>query len=86
VGVGKTFLVQALGAAAVRAGHSVVFTRADALLKELSQARADHSYERVFRRHLAPDLLILDDFALHRLRVRTCTTSSSSGIVTRVSP
>ena len=35
VGVGKTFLVQALGAAAVRAGHSVVFTRADALLKEL---------------------------------------------------
>lgn len=67
VGVGKSFLVQALGAAAVRAGHSVVFTRADALLKELSQARADHSYERVFRRYLAPDLLILDDFALHRL-------------------
>lgn len=67
VGVGKTFLVQALGAAAVRAGHSVLFTRADALLKELSQARADHSYERVFRRYLAPDLLILDDFALHRL-------------------
>lgn len=67
VGVGKSFLVQALGAAAVRAGHSVVFTRADALLKDLSQARADHSYERVFRRYLAPDLLILDDFALHRL-------------------
>ena len=43
------------------------FTRADALLKELSQARADHTYERVFRRYLAPDLLILDDFALHRL-------------------
>jgi DNA replication protein DnaC len=65
--VGKSFLVQALGAAAVRAGHSVVFTRADALLKELSQARGDHTYERVFRRFLAPDLLILDDFALHRL-------------------
>ena len=67
VGVGKTFLVQALGAAAVRAGHSVLFTRADALLKELGQARADHTYERVFRRFLIPDLLILDDFALHRL-------------------
>ena len=63
----KTFLVQALGAAAVRAGHSVVFTRADALLKDLGQARGDHTYERVFRRYLAPDLLILDDFALHRL-------------------
>jgi DNA replication protein DnaC len=67
VGVGKTFLVQALGAAAVRAGHSVVFTRADGLLKDLGQARGDHTYERVFRRYLAPDLLILDDFALHRL-------------------
>ena len=66
VGVGKSFLVQALGAAAVRAGHSVVFTRY-ALLKDLSQARGDHTYERVFRRFLAPDLLILDDFALHRL-------------------
>ena len=54
MGVGKTFLVQALGAAAVRAGHAVVFTRANALLKELSQPRADHSYERVFRRYLAP--------------------------------
>ena len=51
----------------MRASHSLVFTRADALLKDLSQARADHTYERVFRRYLAPDLLILDDFALHRL-------------------
>lgn len=67
VGVGKTFLVQALGAAAVRAGHSVLFVRADALLKELGQARADHTFERVFRRYLVPQLLILDDFGLQRL-------------------
>jgi len=73
----KHFLVQALGAAAVRAGHSVVFTRADALLKDRGQARGDHIFERVFRRYLAPDLLILDDFALHRLslsKARTCMT------------
>lgn len=67
VGVGKTFLAQALGAAAVRAGHSVLFSRADRLLKELAQARADHSFEAVFRRFLAPELLVLDDFGLHRL-------------------
>jgi DNA replication protein DnaC len=67
VGVGKTFLAQALGAAAVRAGHSVLFTRADALLKELAQARADHTFERVFRRYLVPQLLLVDDFGLHRL-------------------
>lgn len=67
VGVGKTFLAQALGAAATRAAHSVLFRRADLLLRELGQARADHSFEAVFRRYLAPDLLILDDFGLHRL-------------------
>jgi DNA replication protein DnaC len=67
VGVGKTMLAQALGSAAVRAGHSVRFTRADALLKDLSQARADHSFEKTFRGYLAPELLIVDDFGLQRL-------------------
>lgn len=67
VGVGKTFLAQALGVAAVRAGHSVLFTRIDALFKDLAQARVDHTLERAFRRYLTPDLLILDDFGLHRL-------------------
>lgn len=67
VGVGKTFLAQALGAAATRASHSVLFRRADLLLRELGQARADHSFEAVFRRYLTPDLLVLDDFGLHRL-------------------
>ncbi len=67
VGVGKTFLAQALGAAAVRAGHSVLFVRADAMLRELNQARADHTLEKTFRRFLAPELLIVDDFGLHRL-------------------
>ena len=63
VGVGKTFLAQALGAAATRAGHSVLFRRADLLLRELGQARHDHSFEEVFRRFIAPALLVVDDFA-----------------------
>lgn len=67
VGVGKTFLAQAIGVAAVRAGHPVLFTRADALFKDLAQARVDHSYERAFRHYLAPELLIIDDFGLRRL-------------------
>jgi len=44
-----------------------VFTRADALLKVLHQARADHSFDKAFRRFLAPELLVLDDFGLQRL-------------------
>jgi DNA replication protein DnaC len=67
VGVGKTFLACALGHAACRAGRDVLFLRADHLLQDLHQARADHSTERVFRCLLAPDVLIVDDFALRRL-------------------
>jgi DNA replication protein DnaC len=67
VGVGKTFLACALGHAACRAGHEVLFLRADHLLQSLHQSRADHSTEKVFRKLLAPDVLIIDDFGLRRL-------------------
>jgi len=67
VGVGKTFLACALGHAACRAGHEVLFLRADHLLQQLHQSRADHSTDKAFRRLLAPDLLIVDDFGLRRL-------------------
>src|SRR5579864_961914 len=63
----KTMLAQCLGSAAVRAGHSVVFTRVDALFKELLQACADHTLDKTFRRFIAPELLLLDDFGLQRL-------------------
>lgn len=41
--------------------------RPDSLFRDLAQARVDHFYEKAFRRYLAPELLIVDDFALHRL-------------------
>ena len=66
-GVGKSFLAQALGHAAVRAGYSVRFIHADDFFKAMNQARADHSTDKAFRSFLAPDLLILDDLGLHRL-------------------
>jgi DNA replication protein DnaC len=67
VGMGKTFLACALGHAACRAGSQVLFLRADRMFQWLHQSRADHSKEKVLRRLLAPDLLILDDFGLRRL-------------------
>lgn len=67
VGVGKTLLAGALGHAACRAGKKVLFIRADTLLKELHQSRADNSTDRVLRKLLAPDLLIIDDFGLRPL-------------------
>lgn len=73
VGVGKTFLAQALGYCAIRAGHGVLFTRADVLFRSLLQARADHSFEKEFRRYLAPELLIVDDFGLRKLTAQQST-------------
>ena len=73
VGVGKSFLAQALGYAAVRAGHSVRFTRADTFFKSLAQSRVDHTLEKTFRSYLTPDLLILDDFGLQKLTAQQST-------------
>jgi DNA replication protein DnaC len=67
VGVGKTLLACCLGHAACRAGHRVLFLRADQMLKELRQSQADHSREKAVRRLLSPDLLVVDDFGLRRM-------------------
>ena len=64
LGVGKSFLAQALGYVAVRAGHTVRCVHADGLFKAMSQARVDNSADHTF---LSPDLLIPDDLGLHRL-------------------
>ena len=66
-GVGKTFLAQALGYTAIRAGHTVRFCHADDFFRSMTQARVDNSAYRAFRSFLSPDLLILDDLGLHRL-------------------
>ena len=65
--MGKSFIAQALGYAAVRAGHSVRFKRADDFFRAVAQARVVHSTDKTFRSFLSPDLLILDDLGLHRL-------------------
>ena len=69
VGVGKTFLANALGHIACRRGRTVLMSRTDILLKELKAARLDNSYDQEVRRIISVDLLILDDFALDAMDV-----------------
>ena len=69
VGVGKSFLASALG----RAGYSVLFVRADTMLKHLAAARADYTFDRELRRFVAPDVLAIDDFGLHKLTAQQYT-------------
>jgi DNA replication protein DnaC len=82
VGVGKTFLASALGHAACRAGHDVLFVRADTMFKQMRQARADYSLEKMLRRLLTPELLIIDDFALRRLDA-TCSNDIYEIVIER---
>jgi len=64
VGVGKTFIAQALGHVACRHGYRVRFVRADAMLRTLRQSRLDNSREAEMIALTTVDLLVLDDFAL----------------------
>lgn len=67
VGVGKTFMANALGHIACRRRRSVAFFRTDRLLKHLKASRLDASHEAEMRKLVRVDLLILDDFALRSL-------------------
>lgn len=64
VGVGKSFLAQALGYAAVRAGHTVRFAAADLLvlddlgLHRLDQQQSIDRYELVIARHRTASFVI----------------------------
>lgn len=64
VGVGKTFVAQALAHIACRHGYHVRFTRADEMLRRLRQSRFDNSREAEMVQLTSVDLLVLDDFAL----------------------
>ena len=76
-GVGKSFLSQALGYAAVRSGHTVCFIHADDHFKVMNQTRVDNSLECTFRSFLSPDLLILDGLILNRHRASSFMITSN---------
>ena len=67
VGVGKTFIAQALGHIACRHGYHVRFTRADEMLRTLKQSRFDNSRDAQMIALTTVDLLIVDDFALEAM-------------------
>ncbi len=66
-GTGKTHLAQAFGHQACRQGYSVHFIHANVLLRSLHASRADDGWEKLFRKLLSFDLLIIDDFGLKNL-------------------
>ncbi len=66
-GVGKSWLACALGHAASRADRIVLYHRLPRLFAELELARGDGRFDRLFRKLVRADLLILDDWGPDRL-------------------
>ena len=64
VGVGKTFIAQALGHHACRHGHTAAFTKTSRLLADLAGGHADRTWVTRLHRWARPTILILDDFAM----------------------
>ena len=67
VGVGKTFLANALAHSACRRGKKVLMRRAKKIFHALRQSRADNSFEKELVRLISPDLLVIDDLGLQKL-------------------
>ena len=67
-GTGNSHIAQAIGHAAVRQGHDVLFTSQSRLLGNLHAARATDNFDRRFQALVRIPLLIIDDFGLKPLR------------------
>jgi DNA replication protein DnaC len=63
-GVGKSFLAQALGHAAIRAGFLVLYCSIFDLVRELQADQSPAEAQRSLTRYLKPDLLCIDDFGM----------------------
>ena len=66
-GIGKTWIVCALGNQAAREGHSVLYARLNRLLDDLAVARLEGGANRLLSKLAKVDVLILDDFAMTEL-------------------
>ena len=63
-GVGKSFIAAALAQKACRDGYAVFCTRAGALFRDLTLARADGSLRTLLARLARIDVLLIDDWAM----------------------
>src|SRR5260370_33485052 len=66
-GVGKTHLAQALGYEAIKLNFKVLYRSIFDLVPDFLKDEAFNQQDRVLRRYLKPDLLILDDIGLKAL-------------------
>ena len=66
-GVGKSFLVQALGYEAIKQGFVVLYRSIFDVVRDFLQDEAFAGQDKVLAKYLRPDLLIIDDMGMKQL-------------------
>ena len=73
-GVGKSFLAQSLGHAAIRAGFIVLYCSVFDLVREMQADQSPAEAQRTLARYLKPDLLCIDDFGMKHFPPKSAET------------
>ena len=70
-GVGKSFLAQAVGYQALKAGHLVLYRSIFDVVRDFLHDEALGGEDKVLARYLKPDLLLIDDMGMKQLPKRS---------------
>jgi DNA replication protein DnaC len=70
-GVGKSFLVQAIGYQAIKAGYAVLYRSVFDVVRDFLHDETLAAEDKVLTRYLKPDLLIIDDMGMKQLPKRS---------------
>src|SRR5579871_2489187 len=70
-GVGKSFLAQALGYQAIKAGFGVLYRSIFDVVRDFLHDEALGGEDKVLARYLKPDLLLIDDMGMKQLPKRS---------------
>jgi DNA replication protein DnaC len=70
-GVGKSYLVQALGYQAIKAGFVVLYRSIFDVVRDFLHDEPPDSQDKILARYLKPDLLIIDDMGMKQLPRRS---------------
>jgi len=73
-GVGKSFLAQALGYAAIKAGYQALYCSVFDLARELQADVSPAESQRTLNKYLKPELLCIDDFGMKHFGPRSAET------------
>lgn len=74
-GIGKSHIMQAIGARACALGYTVRYTTSAALILDLHAALADRSMQLRMRQYAKPHLLIIDEFGFDKLERHECSNA-----------